>query len=111
MHSRADYKIWGIECAGDRVGVCGIKNIDYVEKRGEYWGYIGEKAFWGKGVGSLMMRAMFSEAIQLGLSTLYLKVSANNQRAISLYLRKGFSDFEVEGSEDGVVSMQKRLDE
>ena len=49
LPKRIDYKIWGVEYEGQPVGVCGLKHI--TNHDAEYWGYIGEKSLWGKGVG------------------------------------------------------------
>ncbi len=49
LPNRLDYKIWGVEYEGKPVGVCGLKHISNHEA--EYWGYIGEKSLWGKGIG------------------------------------------------------------
>ena len=47
------YKIWGIQHDGEKVGVCGIKNITGDDC--EYWGYIGVKTMWSKGIGTIAM--------------------------------------------------------
>ena len=44
LPSRPDYAVWGVQADGVPVGVCGVKHI--FEGEGEYFGYIGEKAYW-----------------------------------------------------------------
>jgi RimJ/RimL family protein N-acetyltransferase len=49
------------------------------------------KAWWGQGVGSLMLDALIAWARETGLVTkINLRVRTDNERAISLYGRKGF---------------------
>lgn len=83
-----DYKIWGVAYNHIPVGVCGLKNIN--EQQAEYWGYIGEMDYWGKGIGSKMMEFMEEKARDLKLKTLVLKVAATNKRAIRLYEKAKF---------------------
>lgn len=90
LPQRNDYLIWGIECDNTPIGVVGIKNIDFVDKSGEYFGYIGEKEYWSKGIGKLMMEYSVKKMREYKLEKLYLKVLNSNERAINLYLKKGF---------------------
>lgn len=87
--NRNDYKIWGIEVDGKPVGACGLKNIN--EKDCEYWGYIGEKDYWGKGVGSTVLSLVIEEARKKNLKSIWLKVLKMNIRAIKLYEKYGFT--------------------
>ncbi len=88
LANRMDYKIWGVAYNHIPVGVCGLKNIN--EQQAEYWGYIGEMDYWGKGIGSKMMEFMEEKARDLKLKTLVLKVAATNKRAIRLYEKAKF---------------------
>lgn len=90
LQQRNDYLIWGIECDNTPIGVVGIKNIDFADKTGEYFGYIGEKEYWSKGIGKLMMEYSVKKMREQKLEKLYLKVLNSNERAINLYLKKGF---------------------
>ena len=86
---REDYYIRGIMTDGIPIGAVGIKNITM--KQGEYWGYIGEKCFWGQGIGKRMVGEMVQVAQNdYHLETLYLNVLADNKRAIALYKGIGF---------------------
>ena len=86
---RTDYTIWGIHLDGSGlVGATGLKN-----QRGtiaEYWGYIGERQHWGKGLGKYLIALVEEKARELGFENLYLKVSVSNSRAISLYEATSF---------------------
>lgn len=90
LPGRTDYKAWGValEC-NEIIGAAGLKN--YRSTVAEYWGYIGKKECWGKGLGQFMVAAVEAEAHKLGFTELDLKVGADNGRAISLYRRIGFS--------------------
>lgn len=88
LSSRKNYKIFGIEFDGVKIGACGLKNIE--NERAEYWGYIGEKNYWGKGLGKEILTNIINFAIKEKISSLYLKVEKNNHRAIKLYEKFGF---------------------
>ncbi|HHQ5461068.1 TPA: GNAT family N-acetyltransferase, partial [Aeromonas hydrophila] len=45
---RSNYLVWGLMYQNKPIGVIGLKNIDNVSA--EYFGYIGEKNLWGKGL-------------------------------------------------------------
>jgi len=89
LPNKPDYYIKGIMCDSKPIGVVGIKHI--FDNTGEYWGYIGEKEYWGQGIGKLMITEMIKDAKDIfGLSMLTLKVLGNNSRALGLYKRMGF---------------------
>lgn len=97
LRQRTDYLIWGIECNNKPIGALGMKNIDYVDKSGEYFGYIGEKEYWSKGIGTFMMEYIIKKAMESKLNKIYLKVSKFNERAIKLYLKNEFQICEETG--------------
>jgi len=86
-----NYLIWGIEYDSTPVGACGLKNITKLDA--EYWGYIGEKTYWGKGIGTEVLELMQLKAKELKLNSIWLKVTENNERAINLYKKMGFKSF------------------
>ncbi|MFB6317433.1 GNAT family N-acetyltransferase [Saccharicrinis sp. FJH54] len=88
LKEKKDYMIWGIEYNKIPVGSCGLKSITELDC--EYWGYIGEKEYWGKGIGKTIIDRMIVEAKKLQLVSIWLKVVNDNKRAIKLYERKGF---------------------
>lgn len=94
LGSKTDYAIFGVSAGERRIGACGLKNI--TADAAEYWGYIGEAAFWGQGLGALMLAAMVDEARKRGLERLWLKVSEDNLRAIRLYQKAGFTELEAD---------------
>ncbi len=99
------YQIWGIEYDGKPIGACGIKHIDITKSEGEYWGYIGEKEYWG-GKGHDLMRLVYKKANELGLNKLCLYVKSTNLRAKQLYNSEGFS---VDIEKDDKIWMSKKL--
>ena len=94
---KEDYIIYGVEYNGKKVGAVGLKNIK--DNSAEYWGYIGEKEYWGKKIGSKMMDAIVNIAKNNGITQVYLRVKKENTRAINLYLNKGFENKEVKDEE------------
>jgi len=88
LPERSDYLIFGISCAGVPIGALGLRHI--AGNEAEYWGYLGDRNYWGAGLGGEMMGFIFNQARQRGLNELYLKVHKNNVRAIRLYIRVGF---------------------
>ena len=99
-----DYLIWGLCCDDTPVGAVGLKHI--TKGQAEYWGYIGERRYWGTGLGGEMMRFAFSQARRLGLKELYLKVHRDNVRAIRLYSKTGFRTVR---ELDGVLHMERHV--
>jgi RimJ/RimL family protein N-acetyltransferase len=85
---KSDYLIWGVKIDNFPIGVCGIKKIK--NQKAEYWGYIGEKEYWGKGIGRQIINKIEIKALALNIKTLNLKVIKTNHRAIALYIKMGF---------------------
>jgi len=94
LQNRSDYKIWGVMADSEPVGAFGLKNITGYDA--EYWGYIGNKAYWGRGIGVLMVKKAIERAKEQGLCAVYLKVIRENKRAIHLYEKTGFECFDEE---------------
>lgn len=107
LPSRSDYRIWGVVLAGgELIGAAGLKNV--TRGSAEYWGYIGEKQWWGKGLGGEMLTAVEAEARKLGLPQLVLRVVTDNVRAVRAYEKSGF---QVARDEAGVLTMSKSLEQ
>ena len=107
LPERGDYLIFGVTFKDMPVGVCGLKNISDSET-GEYWGFIGDKAYWGKGIGSEMIKFIESIALERGLRRILLKVIPQNLRAIKLYTKQGFRKLERQPIAQSIM-MEKRL--
>lgn len=94
LQTRLDYRIWGV-CVDDvPAGAAGLKNIGEVSA--EYWGYLGEKQYWGQGLGRAMALRVVAEARGLGLRQVYLRVGAANTRAVRLYRSLGYVDTDAQ---------------
>jgi len=104
LSKKTDYKIWGVVYNELPIGVCGLKNITTTQ--GEYWGYIGEKTFWGKGIGKAIL--LFIEEFARGahLNEMVLHVLATNERAIKLYKKNGY---EVVNDQAGELMLMKKV--
>lgn len=103
---RRDYLVWGVELPGEGpIGVAGLKHLD--PPGAEYWGYIGEKWHWGRGLGKQMLSLVEQEARSRGLTRLRLRVARDNPRAIRLYERQGWA---VTGGDGEALFMAKALD-
>jgi len=101
LPQKKDYYIRGIELDNKPIGVCGLKKI--TSEDAEYWGYIGVKEYWGKGIGKFIINYLIGIAKEKSLKSIYLHVIESNIRAIKLYVKIGF---EVENTIDGLVKMR-----
>jgi len=107
LDTKEDYKIWGVCFENIPIGAFGVKNINYIDKSGEYWGYIGDKKYHGKGLGSIIMKGIIEKSItELGLKKLYLRVLPVNIAALSLYRKFGFQEIAFENEK---IIMEKIL--
>lgn len=86
-----DYLIWGVKYTTKQIGACGLKKIK--EGTAEYWGYIGEKEMWGKGIGEVMLQKCLKKAHNIQLKVIWLKVLEDNERAVRLYRKIGFIEY------------------
>jgi len=107
LPSRQDYKIWGVESAdGQPIGAGGIKHIHGSD--GEFWCYIGERPYWGRGIGGRILEACEVEAQKLGIDRLTMVALEDNERSIRAYEKMGFQ-FVSRHEEDGTVTLAKSL--
>lgn len=73
------------------IGITSLINIDQVNRNAEFIIDIGEKGYWGKGIGRSVTEDMMDLAFETyGLNRLSLRVFSFNTRAISLYKSLGF---------------------
>ncbi|WP_370557061.1 GNAT family N-acetyltransferase [Edwardsiella tarda] len=87
---RDNYIVWGVLYDGVEIGVAGLKNI----KNGsaEYFGFIGEKKYWGRGIFGYLLNEVIGECKSNDISYLYLYVSYDNSMAIKAYIKNGFKE-------------------
>ncbi len=91
------YYIKGVEFDGKIIGVAGLKKIDLENRSAEYFGYIGEKEYWNKGLSKLILSKISVQAKDLfNLNSLYLNVTTENIRAIRAYENFGFRINKIE---------------
>ena len=84
-----------IEATNELVGYAGISGISRLNQSGEYFILIGEKAYWGQGIGTEVTR----QVLDLGfgaqhLQRIMLTVSEPNVGGLKAYQKAGF---QVEG--------------
>ncbi|KXF83325.1 GNAT family N-acetyltransferase [Enterovibrio coralii] len=73
------------------IGYAGISGISTLNRSGEYFILIGEKRFWGKGVGTSVTKIVTDYAIRtLGLHRVQLTARALNYGAVKAYENAGY---------------------
>ncbi len=88
LTERKNYLIKGITYKKIPIGACGLKNI--LDNQAELWLYIGNKEYWGKGLGKEIMLLLEKEALNLNIQKIYLKVLKENKAAIGLYKKLNY---------------------
>jgi len=101
---KSGYLIWGVECDGIPVGAVGLKN--FRKFSAEYFGYIGEREYWGRGLGREIIAFGVAAARKCRLSEIEIRVRSDNLRAVHLYYRTGFVSYD---EQDGVLRMRKQI--
>lgn len=95
LPKRKDYFIKGVTYKEIPIGACGLKNIS--GDQAELWLYIGDKEYWGKGLGEKIMLLLETEAVNLNIRKIYLKVLEENKAAIGLYEKLNYIDTKFNG--------------
>lgn len=73
------------------IGNCGVFGIDWTNRSAELGIMIGEKAEWNKGYGAEAMTLLLRHGFEtLNLNRLFLRVYAENVRAVRSYEKAGF---------------------
>jgi RimJ/RimL family protein N-acetyltransferase len=81
----------GIFVDGVFVGYAGMSSISNINKSGEYFIFIGDKNYWGKGIGTEVTRKIVKMGFEeLGLNRIMLSVSVPNVAGVKAYERAGF---------------------
>ncbi|MCH5274540.1 MAG: GNAT family N-acetyltransferase [Lachnospiraceae bacterium] len=76
---------------GNPVGSVYIRDIDHTHHKGEYGIFIGKDNARGRGIGTLAAKLMIEYAFEeLRLHKLFLRVFADNDRALGSYEKAGF---------------------
>jgi [ribosomal protein S5]-alanine N-acetyltransferase len=75
------------------LGMCGVIEIDRIDRHGELGILIGDTAEHGKGFGRDALCGLLRFAFEtLGLNTVRIRAIQGNERALGLYRSLGFSD-------------------
>lgn len=88
LKERDDYYIRATYSGETPIGVVGLKHINSTDA--ELFLYIGEKEYWGKGIGNEMIKYVLNHGQTLGLSSLYALVLKENINSYKLFTRNGF---------------------
>lgn len=79
--------------AWEHVGSCGLFGFDDRTRKAELGIMVGDKAYWGQGVGKAAMNALLRLGFQeLNLNRIFLRVFEFNGRALGLYRTLGFKE-------------------
>ena len=79
------------EYEGQHIGRGGFGRLNHAHQSAEVGLFIGEKSFWDQGLGQDMLTTLVSYGFDyLNLHRIYLRVFAENQRAIHAYEKVGF---------------------
>ena len=98
LGSRHDYWVQGIECDGNPAGAVGLRRI--TADNCEFFIYLGEREYWGRGVFRQVLPAVLAEARRRGLSQVTSKIGEDNTRSIRAHEALGWVR---SGREDDVV--------
>ncbi|MCJ1908273.1 GNAT family N-acetyltransferase [Planococcus ruber] len=87
-NDRVDYTI---TYHGQPAGLIGLLNIDYNNKKGEYYICLGGEEFKGKGIASKATELLIEKSYkELGLQKIYLYTEIENNSAQKLFEKIGF---------------------
>jgi RimJ/RimL family protein N-acetyltransferase len=82
---------FAIEFEGQHIGGAGLNNIDGCNASAEIGLFIGLPEMWDQGLGRDVMRTLVNFGFeQMNLHRIYLRVFAENERAVHLYKKVGF---------------------
>ncbi|HYY55586.1 MAG TPA: GNAT family protein [Candidatus Dormibacteraeota bacterium] len=91
---------WVIEVDGKPVGTSGIRDIDWKNQHGESGTLIGEREYWGKGIGTEQARLRTRFAFrELNLIKLKSAAFAENVASLRMSKRVGYREVGVERRE------------
>lgn len=76
---------------GQHIGNVGLHRIDWVHRRSEFAIVIGEKGYWGRGVGSEAAKLIKEHGFRkLNLHKIFLGVRVDHKAAVKVYKKAGF---------------------
>lgn len=103
---------WMIQSDDKIIGHINLNKSD--NEKAELQIVIGEKEFWGQGIGQQASTQAIQKAKNLGFKTIYIEVRPENFRAINLYQRLGFKNLGLKKYPDNpnlpeVIMMEKEI--
>lgn len=104
LKTNKQYRIWGIEAESKPIGAAGLKRITKTNAC-IFW-YIGDKNFWGKGIGTFIASEITDKAKELELDYLYGEPLVENFRSINLLFKEGYK---ITNYEIGFYTVKKTL--
>jgi len=103
-------KIFMIHADAKAIGQVGLLDINKEDENAVLYIVIGEKDYWGKGIGKAAIRFIHNHAKQkLNLHKINLYVHARNERALGLYKKMGYKIIGI--SHDNIKRDEKYEDE
>jgi len=73
------------------IGNCAIQKINWIYRHAEFAIIIGEKKFWGKGIGTEVAKLLINHAFRnLNLNKVWLGVNTENKDAVRSFEKAGF---------------------
>lgn len=105
LQKKKDYYIRSVWRNEEPIGACGIKHLTHTD--GEVWYYIGEKKYWGKGIGSQMMQHLIEHAGSQNLKSVFAKLSKTNISSYKLCRKFGFKH--ENENENSLITMRLYL--
>lgn len=73
------------------IGYAGIASLNEIDGNGEYFIFIGDKSFWGKGIATTVTKEIVRIGFQqLKLHRIFLTASSKNPSALRAYEKAGF---------------------
>ena len=91
MEPPENVETFGIQVQGQLVGYVQLALIDHQERRAAVGILIGERAMWGRGIGSTALRILLDYAFTVqGLERIYAEIYSFNIRSAHLMEKVGF---------------------
>ena len=101
---REDYITRIIYADDEMIGAWGLKKINLEEGHAEPFYYIGNKKYWGKGIGEWLMNKSIEKCEELGISKIIAIMLVKNFRIVNLHFKQGFK---IRDYENGLYYMDK----
>ena len=77
----------------NKIGFCGLHQINWIARTAEYRIFICERQYWGKGIGVKTTKTILRYGFELlNLNKIWLGVNIEHKKAVSLYKNCGFTE-------------------